>query len=93
MCVEKNKEVIMKNPSKEIFDGFFYFFHAVGRLKAAYYVALSVNKKLGEVPFYVAFLIIVGITLAHHTVHELAALIACVKPSEALLALQIGEEW
>ena len=66
--------------------------HFVRGFVALHDTTVTRYQELGEVPLDVTLLVIVGILLAQHLIHELAPLVVEVKAAEALLCFQIGEK-
>ncbi len=70
----------------------FYGTDTLRGLVALQDLAVATDKELGEVPFDVRLLVVLGIALAQHLVHKFARLVVQVEALKALLLLQVGKE-
>ena len=66
--------------------------HLVRGLVALDDTAVARNEELGEVPFDVGILVVVGVFLAKHVVQQLAQAFVEIEAAETFLCLQIGIE-
>ena len=72
---------------QQLFYGLVNGVEAGGGLKACHYLSFLVDKKFGEVPFYVGLLSIVGIGLAQHLFQHGGEFVIRIKTLKALLFL------